>query len=842
MTPLMKQYWDIKSLHSDKILFFRMGDFYEMFGDDARAAAPVLNIALTQRNKKSADDTAMCGFPHHAVAGPINKLLSHQFKVAICEQIEDPKKAQGIVKRAVTRILTPGMVYDPETLDESKSHFMASFDEKTVSFFDSSTGESFYFEVSSEKQKWETLHLLSPVELVLAPQQEAAGFSGAAHSVHDSLGHAEKFGFEFDGLPSSMRRLLAYAYHLAGDDLLKTLKKPLKRNIRSRMVLSESVQRHLEIFENNKGEVHPTFFSCINRALTSAGKRLLRSWVLAPLTDVEEISQRQQRLDFWRSQFGPLKMVRESLKSVGDLERRFVKLTTSQVNGRDVLSLSASLSAALAVMDEVSYLADQSSPEFPQLKSLVLEIEKTIVESPPLTIKQGHVIRKGIHVQLDEYIALSTDAHQILQDLESREKASTGISSLKIRYNNVFGYYIEVTNTHKDKVPAHYHRKQTLATCERFYTEELLELEKKILSAQTKRFELEHEVFENLRVKVLSWAASIHQLSEDVSQVDVETALSWLSLEENYVKPVFSENSELLLRSSRHVVLDQTHQTSFVPNDLIMKDHQVLLLTGPNMAGKSTLMRQVGLIAILAQMGSFVPAASAEMPIFDQIHTRIGASDQLSEGLSTFMVEMTETAELLKNATSKSLVILDEIGRGTATFDGMSLAEAILEYLLVNVKCFTFFATHYHELAKMDERFLNLRNAHMSVRENRGNLEFHYLLAKGPALKSYGIAVAKLAGLPLDVIRTAQKTLTSLERKAAEALGSNQVSLMDWTLDQPGVSGAGDEAAVVVAENSAAVLAVLEKLREFDLNRQTPLEAMGFLADLQAQLKDAEMG
>lgn len=845
LTPLMKQYWEIKSQHLDKILLFRMGDFYEMFDEDAKKAAPVLNIALTQRNKKSVDDTAMCGVPYHSIAGPINKLLANQFKVAVCEQVEDPKESKGIVQRAVTRILTPGMVYDPNTLEESKSHYIASVDKSSLSFFDGSTGESFYYLINEETEIIEALQMLVPVELVVQNDAEKSkwiSFCETKKIVLSVYKNEKPFQLKEIQIPESLSRLLSYGESLVGSEFSSVLKIPYQRNLKAQIFLSENVQKHLEIFQNNKGESSPTFFSCINRALTSGGRRLLRSWILAPLIEERLILQRQEQVFFWKSRFVEMKSLRALLAQVGDLERRFVKITAAQVNGRDILSLYQSLKSSREVIQNVLKIKQQETSvslrdQFLELDHLIHEIAETLVDEPPISIKQGHLIRKGFRADLDEYIVLTTDAHQILQEMETREKAATGISSLKIRFNNVFGYYIEVTNTHKDKAPAHYKRKQTLATAERYYTEELLELEKKILSAQTKRFDLEFEIFENLRKKILSMSSLIQQLSDQVSLVDVELGLAWLSKEENYVRPQISKHLEL--NGSRHVVLDQTLKGKFISNHLVMTNERVLLITGPNMAGKSTVMRQVGLSAILHQLGSDVPASEAKLPLFDQIYTRIGASDQLSEGLSTFMVEMKETGELLKNATQNSLVILDEIGRGTATFDGMSLAEAILEYLVEKKGSLTFFATHYHELTVLSEKYSQVRNCHMSVREHRGELSFQYQLKPGPALKSYGIAVAKLAGLPTEVLQAAQMRLKALEEKANEALGiksldkapkiQEQFSFEDWEKKE--------EENFLRNEKNEKLMSFVREISEFPLEAKTPLETMVYFAEIQSRAK-----
>lgn len=805
----MKQYWDIKSLHQDKVLLFRMGDFYEMFFDDAIKVAPLLGITLTQRNKKSEDQTPMCGVPHHSIAGPINKLLALGLKVAICDQIEDPKMAKGIVKRAVTRILTPGMVYDPDTLDQNKSHYIACFDETSVSFADTTTGECFYL-TGLKTENIKSLLDVMPVAEIVENFEPPTGFTSSL------LPHQAAF---------SAKRLLAYIQSIASEESLKVLRPFEERKMKSKMNLSSTVIRHLEIFANLRGEQQGSLFLALDRTKTPAGTRRFREYLQFPLVDEGEINQRLDAVEYWRSEVPRLKQLREILGRMGDLERRLTKVSFAQANGRDVLSLAQGLEVALQALsfDRISEL---EKSELLNLSTLVSEIQNTLVEDPPLSTKQGDLIRKGISSLLDEYIELTTESHRLLQEMEAKEKNQTGIPSLKIRYNNVFGYYIEVTNTHKDKVPSRYQRKQTLSTAERFVTEELLDLERKVITAQTKRFELESEIFEALRKKSLSLASVILKAAKRCSYLDIESALTWLSLEQNYVRPQFNQEGKIQLESSRHPVVEQAIKNDFVPNTILLEKEGCLLLTGPNMAGKSTLMRQVALTALMAQIGSFVPAASASLPLFDQIFTRVGASDFLTEGLSTFMVEMTETAEMLKLATSKSLLVLDEVGRGTSTFDGMALAQAILEHILKKIHCPTLFATHYHELTAMETEFPSIKNAHMSIVERNGKIEFLHTVKSGPAKKSYGIHVAELAGLPSSVVSRAQTLLKSLE---SSSKSQKQMSLLDFT-EEPEV--------LAQAHDFERLKALADQLKTFPLSEKTPLDALNQIAVWQKSCHD----
>lgn len=825
LTPLMKQYWDIKSLHPDKVLLFRMGDFFEMFHDDAVKAAPILGIALTQRNKKSNDETPMCGVPHHSIAGPINKLLSRGLKVAICDQIEDPKFAKGLVKRAVTRVLTPGMVYDADTLDASKPHYLMSFDSTYASFLDITTGEAFYILTSKEKLPF-YFETLSIAEVILALGQSLDHQANILVSYHDELTTS-------NNLPESAARLLSYVEKLWGLEALKTISSFKERNLQARLGLNANTIRHLEVFETYKGQEQGSLFHAMNRTQTAAGGRLLRQWMSFPLTQKIDIEHRHNQIEKWRMDLPRLKQVRATLSQMSDIERRISKINQPQCNGRDLLSLGLSIEKGIMALD----LAQDNPQYLSSLYQLAKKIEATIVEEPPLIVKQGYLIKKGISAELDEVIELTTHSQELVQKMEQSEKEKTGISSLKIRYNNVFGYYIEITNTHKDKVPKTYQRKQTLANAERYCTDELIELERKVLSAQTRRSELEYEIYENLRNEILSLSSDLLDLAARCSHLDVTTSLAWLSVEQKYVRPQFV-SANLKIRSSRHPVVEQFVSKNFIANDIEIQKGSCLLITGPNMAGKSTLMRQLALTVIMAQMGSFVPATSAELPIFDNVFTRIGASDQITEGLSTFMVEMTETATMLKNATQNSLLILDEVGRGTSTFDGMSLAQAILEYIISEVRSYCLFATHYHELTRLEGQFPQISNAHMSVSDRGGSLRFLYTLNYGPTAKSYGIQVAELAGLPASLTKRAKNILREIELD--KTTKSGQLNLLDQIAEnevhtEPAYYDRSTDDNVEDAKK-LIVEKFMNELQNFSLSNSTPLQAMNVISKWQEEL------
>ncbi|MBY0316512.1 MAG: DNA mismatch repair protein MutS [Bdellovibrionales bacterium] len=820
----MKQYWDIKAAHQDKILLFRMGDFFEIFHDDATTVAPLVGITLTVRNKKSGDQTPMCGVPHHSIAGPINKLLAAGYKIAICDQIEDPALAKGLVKRAVTRILSPGMVFDPDTLDADQFNYMAAFDEKTVGFVEPTTGETFYYEYKTPAILKKIMLTISPVELVISEEQKpmAEELFGKQFvlSVHDGKRVAYSSHL-------CLQRVVSYATHMQSEEILKTLGVPELRSFEERLHLSQDVLRHLEIFKTYKGETAGTLYSVINKTKTAGGSRRLKQWLMFPLTEARKIEARWNQIAWWLDHLHELRSVRESLQGIGDFERKLGKISQPNAHPRDLQSLADTFGRA----QQIFQIFSDHEEDLRSMATWKNEIDKTFEEDIPLNFRETGFIRRGVSADLDELIELSTNSQAKVLELEAKEKELTQISSLKVRYNNVFGYYIEVTNTHTSKVPLQrYQRKQTLTNAERYTTDELVELERKVITARTRRAELEMEIYQRLKNDLLQEMSQFLKIAHFCNDLDVITSLAWLALDKNYCRPQIATEQVVDLRSSRHPVIEE--KVSFVPNDIRLGRSECMLLTGPNMAGKSTIMRQVAIAAILCQMGSYVPATSAELPLFDRIFTRIGASDFLTEGLSTFMVEMKETAEMLRESTEKSLVVLDEVGRGTSTYDGLSLAQSILEFLLEKTKPLVLFATHYHELTALEVAYAQLKNAHMLIHEKKEELQFLYTLKPGSAQKSYGIQVAQLAGMPQAVIRRAQALLKSMESNQREVMEKSHSPQLDlWSrADVEEKSTPEDSAELALAKE------LLRQMQEAPIQSMTPLQALNQMAEWQKQV------
>lgn len=810
-TPLMKQYFSIKERYPDCIIFFRLGDFYEMFAEDAKIAAPILQIALTSRDKNRDEPIPMCGVPHFSADLYINKLIKAGYKVALCEQIEDPKSAKGIVQREVVRIITPG-TYSPE--DQRQNNYLLSFYPKGDLFgcavADLSTGEFVVFETANPMQ--DEISRYEPKEILLpSSMKDGLNIKELASEVfvtfyedwhfeyadcyrlllsHFNVSSLEGFGCE------GMHRAICAAGALVSY-LKETLSNIPFSNIKvlrqtEHMFLDGATKKNLELTHNLKdASERGSLLWVLDQTQTPMGARFLRSAVVKPLLSVEEINKRLRAVKSFVEDYDILEELRSILRSVQDIERLTSKLLSDSAMPKDLIALKLSLTpmpkikrALLRSSDP--YIASLGN-EMTDFKEVVELIESAITENPPNTTKEGGIIKKGYNREIDELRDLSLNVKEHIAQLEQEERIKTGISSLKIGYNKVFGYYIEITNPNLQYVPSDYIRKQTLSNCERFITPDLKDYENKIATAEERLKVLESEVYSSILQRLKKYAKQLYETSSTIAMVDFLVALATVAKRNGYVMPIVNEEDIIEIQEGRHPVIERMIKerlmtdtdTSFIPNDILLdrSDNLLLIITGPNMAGKSTFMRQVALIVLMAQIGSFVPASRATIGIVDRIFTRIGASDYITRGQSTFMVEMIETANILNNATSKSLIILDEIGRGTSTFDGISIAWAVAEYLANTVKARTLFATHYNELTDIVKGTEGVQNYNVLVKEWGDSIIFLRKVEKGSADKSYGIQVARLAGIPIKVIERAKEVLRELEKKEANRFIAQGIQL-----------------------------------------------------------------
>ncbi len=786
MTPMLKQYVEAKEAHPDAVLFFRMGDFYEMFFDDAEVASKVLQVTLTSRSKTG--HYPMAGVPVHRVHQHIATMLKEGYKVAVCEQVEDPKQAKGLVRREVTRVLTPGTVIEDELLDARAHCFLACAIKDAGSYglawVDVSTA-AFFAETCAPEELEERLAWIDPRELLSEEPLDAAPKGTTLTTIpkatrslrhkclqrHFKVKSMAGFGFD-DGAASLLAAgaILAYLEVKFGDALLslRNLVPARRQGIAS---VGPTTRRRLELLETEvERKRKGSLLSVLDRTSTAMGARLMRSWILSPLTERAAIVARQDAVEEMVDDLGFLGRLTGSLEGVADFERLATKIGANRVNPRELKALADSL-AQLAPLREGlgkarAELLEELGAAIPDFDALVADILGTLVEEPPTNLKDGGVIGKGVSPELDELRAISSEGTTALAGFQAEEQEKTGIPSLKIGFNKVFGYYLEVTHAHREKVPEHWVRKQTLKNAERYITPELKEFEDKVLSAKERTEQLEAELFAALRDRVADHTTEVIAAGRVVAQLDVLAGLARQARARNYVRPRLVDEPLLEIEGGRHPVLEAlAGKDPFVPNDtrLGASHGSLALITGPNMAGKSTYIRQVALLCLMAQMGSFVPAEAATIGIVDKIFTRIGASDELHRGMSTFMVEMSETAAILRNATEKSLIVLDEIGRGTSTVDGLSLAWAIAEHIHDTVEARTLFATHYHELIGLADSCPGVRNYHISVKEWKEEIIFLREIVAGGTDKSYGINVAKLAGMPDNVSRRALEVMASLE-------------------------------------------------------------------------------
>ncbi|MFC4766397.1 DNA mismatch repair protein MutS [Effusibacillus consociatus] len=859
-TPMIEQYLSIKEQAEDTLLFFRLGDFYEMFFEDAVTAAKELEITLTGRDGGVGERIPMCGVPYHSAESYIQRLIEKGYKVAICEQVEDPSQAKGIVKREIVRIVTPGTIMDGKTVQEKSNNYIAGVvsvaEQFGLAFCDVTTGE-FFVSIASAQSVWDELQQFQPAEVVVPA---AEGYETLSGQIRDRLGclltnglpgthteakaltllqeHFQLLSLESIGLGGFSQAVMAAGMLLAYLEStqkrnLQHLKKPLLLTRESHLAIDNFSRRNLELTETIREKSRQgSLLWLLDKTVTAMGGRLLKKWVERPLAVRAEIERRLQAVEELVNELLLREDLRQMLQEVYDLERLMGRVAYGSANGRDLLAIAASLSVLPDLRERLSNanspLLQEIGQAIREMKEIVHLIQRAITDEPPVGIRDGGLIRDGFDEHLDKLKQASREGKQWIAQLEQQEREKTGIRSLKVGFNKVFGYYLEVTKSNAHLVPDSYERKQTLANGERFITPELKEKEALILEAQDKMVDLEYELFLQVRDQVAAVLPDIQRAAEAIAHIDVLQSLASVAVERRFTKPVITDSDRLVIEEGRHPVVEAVlKRETFVPNDTLLDcgANQIALITGPNMAGKSTYMRQVALIVIMAQMGSFVPAKRAEIGIVDRVFTRIGASDDLAGGQSTFMVEMVELANILHHATKNSLIILDEIGRGTSTFDGISIAQSVVEFLHQSsaVGAKTLFATHYHELTELAERLPGVTNYSTHVQEKGDSIVFLRKIIPQPADRSYGIQVAKLAGLPDAVLQRAKEILHVLEngQTAVKEAAAAKLPRQTGETTSPQLS-LFDQPHPVVTE-----------LQSLNLLNMTPLEALTTLHRLQ---------
>lgn len=858
-TPMMKQYYSFKAKYPEAILLFRVGDFYEAYGSDAVTAAKVLDIVLTHRSNGASAGVEMAGFPHHAMDNYLPRLVRAGYKVAICDQLEDPKLTKTLVKRGITELVTPSVSYNDKVLDTKKNNFLGSvhLEEKRsgLALLDISTGE-FYISEGSDDYIRKLLQSFAPAEVVVEKRKREAFFSrfgeGYLCSTFEDWVFTTEFarelllrhfqvnslkGFGVEDLPLGIIAGGAAMHYLfeTQHTQVEHIKHVSRVEAEQYVWLDPFTIRNLELINSMNPEA-VTLCSVMDKTLSPMGARLLKRWLLLPLKDKTQIEERLNLVEYLSGHGELMEGLQEQLRQVGDLERLVSKMAVGRVNPRELLQIARSLHAVRHIR---SLCTEQKTENFRSIikaldacPELIKKIEKTIEPSAPLLVSKGGLIRNGVDAELDELRSMAFAGKDYLAKIQETETGRTGITNLKIGYNNVFGYYLEVTNSYKDKVPSEWIRKQTLTNAERYITEELKTYESKILGAEEKILVIEQRIFTGLLQDALAYVAAAQESARAVARLDVLHAFAVQALQQGYVRPEINESYVLDIKNGRHPVIESCMPPGehYVANDVHLdnESQQILMITGPNMSGKSALLRQTALIVIMAQMGSFVPADAASIGLVDKIFTRVGASDNLSSGESTFMVEMNETASILNNLSNRSLVLLDEIGRGTSTFDGVSIAWAITEYLHENPvsRAKVLFATHYHELNQMASRFKRIRNFHVTIKEMGNRIIFLRKLAQGGTEHSFGIHVARMAGMPNEVLRRAEEVLRKLERsehqdmnRRLETVKEEAMQLSFVTLDDP------------------LLLQIKEDILNTDIDTLTPVEALMKLNAIKKLLK-----
>jgi len=812
---MMRQYLRMKSEYPDAILFFRMGDFYEMFFEDAKIASRELEIALTSRDKGQADSVPLCGVPWHSSQPYISKLIRKGYKVAICEQVEDPKDAKGLVKRDVVRVLSPGLIDDPETLEAKENNFLMSLSLGShgfgLSFLDLSTGEFKLCQVANfdivleeairnepreilipegtKKTRWHNrLRDTFKTALFNYLADSVYGFEQAKALITSQLGEDASTRLFNNDIPSAISAAGAILFYVTENQKLSLghIHSILPYRVGDYMILDEATKRNLELNRTVMGgQKKGALLGLLDETITSMGGRRLRTWVNYPLLDLRQIRARLEGVSELKEKKIERKELRECLKQVFDLERLISRMSMGSANARDLVGLKGSIDCLPQIKElmkgmEGRILADIGG-DIDELRDVAQGIDRSIVDSPPFSLREGGIIKDKYNSELDELRSIKRDGKQWVANLEAEEKAKTGINSLKVRFNQVFGYYIEVTKSNLSLIPDYYIRKQTLSNAERFFTPQLKEYESKILSAEERINRLEYDLFQQVLLETSAQAHRVQRTASAVATLDALTALAEVADRSEYLMPMVNEGDEIVIIDGRHPVIENLNLGErFVPNDVKLdcEENQLIIVTGPNMAGKSTYLRQVALIVLMAQIGSFVPASEATIGLVDRIFTRVGAFDNLAQGKSTFMIEMVETANILDNATPRSLVILDEIGRGTSTFDGVSIAWAVAEYIHDHPKlgAKTLFATHYHELTELAMTKDRVKNYNFAVKEWNDEVVFLRKLMEGATNRSYGIQVARLAGLPEQVLARAKEILKNLESSELDEIGMPKIA------------------------------------------------------------------
>ena len=872
LTPMMQQYMEIKEQYKDCILFYRLGDFYEMFFDDAITCSKVLEITLTGKNCGLEERAPMCGVPYHAVESYLSKMIENGYKVAICEQVEDPKEAKGIVKRDVTRIVTPGTNLNMQMLDETKNNFLMSImytiNDFGIAVVDITTGDFFVTEVDNSRKLEDEINKYSPSEIICNEAFYISGYDidGIATRLNISVSSLDSWYYNEESAINKIKEhfkvdsLMGLGLvdfnigAIAAGGLLQYLYDTQKNSLdhlthitpyitSKYMVLDSATRRNLELLETlREKQKKGSLLWVLDKTKTAMGARLLRKYIEQPLIDFDEIIKRHDAIESINNNAITREELREYLNPIYDLERLLTKVSYKSVNPRDLIALKTSMQMIphikCLLQDLDAPLLKELYDEIDTLEDLSEMIEKSIEEDPPIAVKEGGIIKDGFNEEVDKLRSVKTDGKSWLTDIETKEREKTGIKNLRIKFNKVFGYYLEVTNSYKELVPETWTRKQTLANAERYITPELKELEDMILGAEDKLFNLEYQLFVEVRENVANQIVRIQQTAKAIAAVDVFCSLALVAERNNFTRPVMNKEGVINIKDGRHPVVEKMINNGlFVENDTYLDNNtsRVSIITGPNMAGKSTYMRQTALIVLMAQIGSYVPASFANIGIVDRIFTRVGASDDLASGQSTFMVEMTEVANILRNATKNSLLILDEIGRGTSTYDGLAIAWAVIEHIanksLLGAK--TLFATHYHELTELEGKLDSVNNYCIAVKENGDDIVFLRKIVKGGADKSYGIQVAKLAGVPENVLSRA--------REITEQLSDNDIANKVKEIGVKTDSKANkvqekEEQITFKFVDTITTNSILDELKSLDLSKVTPIEAINLLYKYQEEI------